>query len=193
VKISIVVMCLLIPLLFGCVQPALVQKSFDPAYPERNSNGDPIVAVFFGRIPCASASCEMRKVTLVLYGRDHGQVPTTYWLGQVGVGSGDDAVVTQGTWTRRHGVQGYPDATVYSLDSAADPTLQYLWRVNDEVMLVLGPDMRPKSGSGAWGYMLSRDCAPYGPRTYTYDQGAKRFVSPATDQSNCQRPASVEG
>lgn len=66
--------------LVGCAHGP-VQTTFDPAYQQRNSGGDPIVAVLEGRIPYAIQGCEKRKVELVLYGRDAGQVPTTYWLG----------------------------------------------------------------------------------------------------------------
>jgi hypothetical protein len=174
--------------LVGCVHPEPVQTTLEPPYPERNSAADPILAVFVGRIPCAVKGCNMRKIELVLYGRDDGQAPTTYWLGQTGVGMGNDRLVQQGTWTARHGVQEYPDALVYALDSSADRSLQYLWRVTDEILLVLDQNMRPRAGNGAWGFMLSRNCAPYGQRTYPYDQRAKRFVSPAPSGSNCAPP-----
>ncbi len=174
--------------LAGCVHRELVQKTFDPPYPERSSAGDPILAVFVGRIPCVVTSCDMRKIELVLYGRDSEQVPTTYWLGQVGGRMGNAWLVQRGTWTGRRGVQQYPDALVYVLDSNADPSLQYLWRVNDEILLVLDQSMRPRAGNGAWGFMLSRDCTPYGPRTYLYDQRAKRFVAPPSSGSGCARP-----
>jgi hypothetical protein len=81
--------------LLSCVHRNPVQTNFVPAYPERNSVGDPIVAVFEGRIPCAVEGCEKRKVELVLYGRDEGRVPTTYWLGQLRVGMGNDRLVQQ--------------------------------------------------------------------------------------------------
>jgi hypothetical protein len=174
--------------LAGCAYRQLAQKTFDPPYPERSSAGDPILAVFVGRIPCVVNGCNMRKIELVLYGRDDGRVPTTYWLGQVGVGMGNDWLVQLGTWTDRRGVQGYPDAFVYVLDTNADPSLRYLWRVNEEVVLVLDQSMRPRAGNGAWGFMLSRDCTPYGPRTYLYDQRAKRFVAPASSGSSCAPP-----
>jgi hypothetical protein len=172
--------------LLGCVhQP--VQTTFDPAYPERNGAGDPVVAVFEGRIPCDVQGCDKRKVELVLYGRDAGRNPTTYWLGQVRDGMGDDRLVRQGTWSVRRGLQEYPDGLVYALDAGAEPSLQYLWRVNDDVILVLDQNLRPQAGNAAWGFMLSRDCTPYGPRTYPYDERAKRFV-PSASGSNCAPP-----
>jgi hypothetical protein len=170
--------------LVGCVHPKPAQTTYDPAHPERNSAGDPIVAVFEGRIPCAASGCAMRKVELVLYGRDAGRIPKSYWLGQVTVGKGSDRLVQQGAWTTRRGLQEYPDGLVYQLDSSADPSLQHLWRVNADIVLVLDQNLRPKAGNAAWGFMLSRDCTPYGPRTYAYDERMKRFVTPAST-SNC--------
>jgi hypothetical protein len=177
-----------VAVLTGCMHTKPVQTTFDRPYPERNSASDPIVAVFVGRIPCAVEGCEMRKVELVLYGREGGQVPTTYWLGQVGVGMGNDTVVREGTWSGRRGVPEYPQALVYTLDANADPSLQHLWRIDDEVVLVLDQNLRPRAGDGAWGYMLSRDCAPYGPRTYAYDKRTKRFVVPTSNRFICSRP-----
>ena len=184
-KTSILATMLSVLALAACVHSDPVQTTFDPPYPERNGAGDPILGVFFGRIPCAIKGCEMRKVELVLYGSE--QVPTTYWLGQVGVGMGNDWLVQQGTWTSRRGVQEYPDGLVYALDINADPSLQYLWRVNDEILLVLDPNMRPRAGTAAWGFMMSRDCAPYGPRTYPYDKRTKRFIAPISNNSSCPR------
>jgi hypothetical protein len=158
----------------GCVSQAPVQTTFEPAYPERNSSGESIVAVFEGRIPCDIQGCDKRKVELVLYGRGAGSISTTYWLGQVKVGS--DRLVQQGTWTARRGLQEYPDGLVYELDSNADPSLKYLWRLSDDVVLVLDQNLRPVAGNAAWGRMLSRDCTPYGPRTYPYDERTRQFV-----------------
>ena len=56
---------------------------------------------------------------------------------------------------------------VYELDASAPDDLQRHWRVSEDVLLPLDPGMRPLPGDAAWGYMLSRDTAPYGPRTYT--------------------------
>lgn len=160
----------------ACLHAGPVQTTFDRPYPERNGAGDPILAVFVGRLPCAAAGCDMRKVELVLYRDAARSAPTTYWLGQVSVGRGDDRQVQTGTWAERRSAPGCPQALVYVLDEAADPSLRRLWRVDDDILLVLGPDLRPRAGNGAWGNMLSRDPAPYGPRTYRYDERARRFV-----------------
>ena len=110
----------------------------------------------------------MRKVALVLYEKKEAE-PATYWIGVVGT-HGNDRTVFQGNWETRHGVTGYPDALVYALDSNVDGDLRFFWRVDDNIVLPLDERMSPKVGNAAWGYVLSRYDAPYGPRTYTYLQ-----------------------
>jgi hypothetical protein len=138
---------------------------FAPPYPEVNASGDPILVDFGGRIPCHVANCERLKLELVLYHDLKDRSPTSYWLGLVGT-HGNDRVVMQGKWTIRQGVEKYPDAMVYALDSKAPAELRYYWLVNDNILLPLDQTMSPKVGNGAWGYMLSRINEPYGPRTY---------------------------
>jgi hypothetical protein len=139
--------------------------TFDPPYPEVNAHGDPILAVFEGRIPSPVPTRQMVKVGLVLYQDRNASAPTTYWLGIVGT-QGNDRLVTSGTWTIKRGVEGYPDAVVYELDANAAFDLRHYWRVDDNILLPLDASMRPKVGNSAWGYVLSRYAAAYGPRTY---------------------------
>jgi hypothetical protein len=147
--------------------PRPTTVTFDPPYPQINASGDPILAVFEGRIPCAADNCELRKVGLVLYADSAMKAPSTYWLGIVGVGAGNDRIVFQGAWTIRKGVAEFPGAVVYELDASAPYDLRRHWRVSEDVLLPLDASMRPLVGNSAWGYMLSRYAAPYGPRTYT--------------------------
>jgi hypothetical protein len=175
-KGSLLAAMLLVLTLTGCTHSDIVQISFDPPYPERNASGDSVFAVYEGRTPCSAEGCEKLKVALVLYRNPATQAPTTFWLGRIGVGQGNDRIVTQGTWSVLHGVQDYPEAVVYALDAGTDAELRYFWRVNEDILLVLDQNMRPKAGNAAWGYMLSRYAAPYGPRTYPYDQRARRFL-----------------
>jgi hypothetical protein len=164
--------------LAGCISSDTVQTTFDPLYPERNAHDDPILAVYEGRIVCAFGDCEMMKVTLVLYHNAETKAPTTYWLGFIGVGKGNDGTVTQGTWTLGRGILEYPEAVVYQLDANAHFHLRNYWRVNEDILLALDPTMRPKVGNSAWGSMLSRYAESYGPRTYPYDYRARRFIAP---------------
>jgi hypothetical protein len=153
---------------FALFQRSYFQRAavtFDPPYPQLNAAGDPILAVFEGRTPCPVANCERLKVGLVLYHDQKESSPTTYWLGLIGT-SGNDRLVTSGTWTIRRGVENYPDAVVYELDANAALDLRYYWRVNEDIVLLLDRSMHPRVGNAAWGYMLSRYAEPYGPRTY---------------------------
>jgi hypothetical protein len=140
--------------------------TFEPPYPQLNAAGDPILAVFEGRIPCSLPNCGRRKVGLVLYEHAATRTPSTYWLGLIGL-TGNDRIVIQGTWTIRKGAKDFPEAVVYELDASAPDDLQRHWRVSEDVLLPLDRSMRPLAGNAAWGYMLSRYDAPYGPRTYT--------------------------
>jgi hypothetical protein len=125
-------------------RPRLVTTSFDPPYPKTNVRGDPVLAVLEGRIPCATAACNMWKVTLVLYETKQEKAPETYWLGVLGT-HGNDRVVFQGNWVIRHGVTGYPDALAYMLDSNTDGDLRFFWRVDDDIVLPLDEGMSPKA------------------------------------------------
>lgn len=175
-KTSLLTTMLLALTLTGCVHSDIVLKSFDPPYPKRNENGDSIFAVYEGRTPCGAEDCEKLKVELVLYRNPATQAPTTYWLGLIGVGQGNNRIVTQGNWSTTRGAQDYPEAVVYALDANTDSERRYYWRVNQDILLALDQNMRPKVGNAAWGYMLSRDATPYGPRTYRYDQRTRRFL-----------------
>lgn len=171
-------------LLAACAAAPPVQTRFARPYPERNAAGEPILAVFVGRVPCDTRACEMRKVELVLYGSEAGAGARTYWLGQVRVGAGNERDVAEGAWQPARGLREHPQALRYELDARADPSLRRMWRVSEDVMLVLDDALRPRPGNGAWGFMLSRDCAPYGPRDYAYDERARRFA-PAAQPSPC--------
>jgi len=149
-------------------RPHLVTASFDPAYPETNGSGDPILAVLEGIIPCSMPNCKRIKVQLVLYENKKERAPTTYWLGVIGT-HGNDRIVTQGSWEIWRGVVAYADVLLYALYLHTDKDLRYFWRVTDEILLPLDEHMSPKPGN-AGGSMLSRYDAPYGPRTYTYLQ-----------------------
>ena len=151
--------------LMGCAVSRDSPRTFDPPYPQMNRDGDPILAVFEGRIPCHLANCQVLKVGLVLYRHRDTKAPSTYWLGVVG-GRGNDRTVTQGTWLERRGTKEYPDAPVYELDSNAGLGFRFFWRVNENILLPLDETMSPKAGNAAWGTMLSRYTEPYGPRTY---------------------------
>jgi hypothetical protein len=116
-----------------------------------------------GRIACVASGCDKLKVYLVLYETPNDRKPSTYWLGIVGT-RGNDRIVTQGTWQIHQGVEEYPEALVYALDSDSGVGLRYFWRVNDNILWLLDERKSPRVGDGRWGYTLTRYNAPYGPR-----------------------------
>jgi hypothetical protein len=155
-------------LLAGCVHSGMREETFAPAYPEFDQHHDPIFGVFQGRIPCSGTSDDQIKLTLVLYRNKETRAAGTYWMGSVSLCElrhSDTPVETQGVWQMRQGVKDYPGATVYELDAAARADLRLYWQLNDNILLPLDDAMSPKAGNAAWGYMLSRDTAPYGPKT----------------------------
>ena len=149
----------------GCRDAGPRTVTFDPPYPEHAGDGGSIVAVFAGRVPCTLPHCDRLKVLLVVYGSSSVAESGSYWLALIGAW-GNDRHVTQGRWTTQQGVPDYAQAKVYALDERAPEGFRYFWRVDADVALVLDDHLRPRVGDGAWGFMLSRDDAPYGPRTY---------------------------
>ena len=140
--------------------------AFKPPFPELSSTGEPIRAVYEGRVPC-ERPCQVLKVSLVLYGNPSSGAAGTYWLGLVQVAVSDDRIVRNGAWTTRRGAAGAPDATVYELDVNAPAGLRRYWAVSNDVLLPLDDQtMSPRVGTGAFGYVLSRYSGTYGPRTY---------------------------
>jgi len=149
----------------GSARPRFV--TFDPPYPKTNAAGDGILAAYAGRVPCEIPQCNMMKLALVLYHDRATGHPTTYWLGYIGVGDGDnERTVREGRVKVRTGIAGYPAANVYELDANSGSDLRLYWQVNEDILLPLDNRRNPKIGNAAWGFMLSRDRTPYGPRTY---------------------------
>lgn len=147
--------------------PRLLTATFDPPYPAADAAGRPLQAVFEGRIPCPLAGCQRLKVQVALYG-GAGEAPASYWLGTIG-GHGDERVVETGAAKARRGVAGYAEALAYELDGASLEGLRRFWRVADDILIPLDAEGRPAAGNAAWGTMLSRYDAPYGPRTYVWE------------------------
>ncbi len=137
--------------------PAKQPTVFPPPWPAKNAHGDPLLVVFQGRIPCVGVpNCEKVKTAVALYGDRESKTPRTYWLGRVQVGAGDDRLVSEGVVRESRGVKGYPDGLVYELDGHAPEEFRYFWRLNEDILLPLDKDTKPKVGNAAWGYMLSR-------------------------------------
>jgi hypothetical protein len=175
--------------LAACAYARPVQTTFNPAYPERNAAGDPIVAVFEGIVPCKQEGCGRRKVGVVLYGRDAGATPTTYWMASVSVGLGNDSDVRRGRWRFGRGGPGNGGDGLIILDTNANADMRYLWQAGDTVALLLDEKLQPLPGDGVYTYALNRDCRPYGPRTYPIDRRTGEFADVGTDYGTCAKLA----
>lgn len=147
---------------FWLLQNGYFEKSdapLEPWYALANENGDPLLGVFEGRIPCAidNLKCTKVKVGLALYQNQETKIPTTYKLVRVYVSTGPgDRVENNGNWTVGHGIEEYPQAVVYELDSNTPEDFRSYWLVNETILLPLDQSMNPKVGNASWGYMLSR-------------------------------------
>jgi hypothetical protein len=166
--------CIAASLAVSCTAPQTQTLTFKPPYPRTDTGGAPILASFQGRIanPAPGKYADKLKVWLVLYGTH--QSASTYWLGVVGEQS-DDRMISQGTWRISTGAAGFPEAVTYQLDDKSPAGLRHFWRAGEDVLLILDNQGVPRAGNSAWGMMLSRDIAPYGPRTYVMVDG--KYVS----------------
>ena len=121
-----------------------------------NSLGDPLFGVFEGRAPCGAEDCSALQIGLALYRDDVTWVPTTYRLVRVYVGKSDEQHVNEGVWRVDGEVEGYPDAVVYELVSSTPGEFESFWAINDDLLLILDEDGKPRVGDAGFGYLLSR-------------------------------------
>ena len=162
----------------GGLSSAKGQTTCDPPSPERNTPGAPLLAVSEGRLAGAVVDGDRMKRRLVLSHQAETTAPTTYGLGVMGGGKGNDGPGTQGPWTRGRGSLACPDAVVSPRDATTPRQLRHSWRVNEDLLLAVDPTRRPQVGNSAWGAMLSRYAEPYGPRTSPDADRARRCVAP---------------
>ncbi len=129
---------------------AAEETLFQPA----NSRGDPLFGVYEGKAPCED--CNALKIGLALYRDDKTWAPTTYKLVRVYVGKNNDRVVNEGVWKVDGEVEGYPDAVVYELASSAPGEFESFWAINDDLLMILDEDGKPRVGNAGFGYLLNR-------------------------------------
>lgn len=99
-----------------------------PPHPEISAGGDPIGAVFEGRVPCKK--CLLRededRACALCGAGDQGSDDVLAGLcNGLGVSGANDRTEIQGTWREQRGAEGYPDAVVYALDERAPAELRY--------------------------------------------------------------------
>lgn len=117
-----------------------------------------VLGVFEGRTPCGEpavaftgfpvANCEKIKWELTLYAEGSSRRPAGY------VYRGTRST-RQGAWSIGRGTAADPTAIVYTLHYDAGRKLNLL-RADENVLLLLGPDLTLLVGDASWSYTLSR-------------------------------------
>lgn len=133
----------------------------EPWFPAVNDAGDPVFAVFEGRVPCSDMdplSCDKVKVALVLYQDPNSGALTTYALARVYVGDTPEGRQerTEGAVAVTLGTHLDPGATVYELDSSTPLDFRLLWAIGDDLLFILDQHRQPKVGNASWSYVLNR-------------------------------------
>lgn len=154
---------LLLTALSGCIRPQATPTLPPPWYPAENGAGDPILAVFSNRIPCADCDLPLGpsnkiKVELVLYADPATHEPTTYALARVypDAKSAADRLETYGTWTTGRGTKADPDADLTQLDANSPEEFRTYLNISDDILFILDADGNPKVGDGFYSYTLNR-------------------------------------
>lgn len=130
---------------------------FSSWYPAANENGDPVIAVFFNRLPCSDAGCNKLKFELGFYKDQKTQAPTTYKLARVYVAKNpEDRIVNEGTWTITRGTKLDPQATVYQPDANAPEEFRSYLVVSEDILFILDREKQPRVGDGFYIYTLNR-------------------------------------
>lgn len=146
--------------LSACAAPGRAPAVFSPWYPPTSANGDPVFAVYEGRIPCheaALAGCQTIKVALVLYRQSASATPITYQLARVYVAAGPEGrQVVAGAATVARGTPLDANARVYVLDTNSPREFRRYWAIGDDLLLLLDESGGPKVGTASWSYTLSR-------------------------------------
>ena len=145
----------------GCAQPQRDPVAVEPWFPTLDEKGDPVFAVFEGRIPCNSPEligCDKVKVSLVLYKDVRSNVPTNYKLARVYVATSPQGnrLVASGLLSVTRGTTLDPSATVYRLDANAPPEFRAHWAIGTDILFMLDERLNLKVGTAGWSYVLNR-------------------------------------
>jgi thioredoxin-related protein len=125
-----------------------------PWYPEINSNGDSVLAVYESRIPCPD--CERLKLALVVYSNTQSNLPSTYRMALVYVGKNNDRLTNSGDMNVTKGTSLDSMHTVYQLTSGAPAEFRSFWKINEDLLFILDENLTPKVGDAGHGYVLNR-------------------------------------
>lgn len=147
--------------LSACSHPSAERVVERPWYAPINEAGEPVAAVFEGRIPCADddgRGCEKVKVALALHRSIERQVFTSYQLRAVyvGVSAEGKPLAASGSVTSTQGTAFDARSTVIELDASAPPALRSYWLIGGDILFLLDGERKPRVGTAAWSYVLNR-------------------------------------
>jgi NlpE N-terminal domain len=148
-------------ILAGCASQQGPLVDSVPWYPSANEQGDPIFAVFEGRIPCAGrqpAGCNKIKVGLAIYRDSRSRTLTSYKLTRVYVAETEEGhrVLESGTMQIARGIKLDSTATVYRLDENVPEEFSAYWAIGTDILFILDSDLSPRAGTAGWSYVLNR-------------------------------------
>jgi hypothetical protein len=132
-----------------------------PWYPAVDEGGNPVSALFEGRVPCSEPAlrgCDKVKVALALY-RDRSGALKTYRLGRVYVAESPQGSlqVVSGAATSTRGTKLDASAVVIQLDEKAPAEFRAYWAIGENILFVLDAERAPKVGTASWSYVLNRN------------------------------------
>ena len=123
------------------------------------ASSDSLMGVFEGRTPCGqiaveftgfpSQNCEKIKWQLTLYRDSSSGRPTTFLYEGT-------RTTRRGTWTTRRGSASDPNAWIYQLAPVPSGKPLFLLSVEDDVLLLLDPQLSVVVGDASWSYALNR-------------------------------------
>src|SRR5688500_6783993 len=111
------------------------------------ATGGSLVGVFEGKVPCDD--CERVKNAVALFQEPSTRAPTTYLLREIFVGKGDAIYDSRGTWKTAAGTAADPGATVLVLEPEAGGAARYYQRVDENILLELDEQKRPRVGNAS--------------------------------------------
>lgn len=145
----------------GCTQEQPKTTALPPWYPETNEAGDPVFAVFEGRVPCADPArvgCEKIKVALAVYHDGKSKALTTYKLARIYVATSPEGSreIVDGKLSVSRGTKLHEGETTYQLDDNAPKEFQNYWLIGDDILFLLDESLKPRVGTAGWSYVLNR-------------------------------------
>ena len=126
------------------------------------STGATLFAVFEGRTPCqgiarelkkpVDAGCIKSKWRVTLYQDPATSAPTTYKV----EGSLFRESPREGTWRITKGIKSNPNEIVYQLDPTPSQPALLLWKLDENILLLLDQNREPLVGHADFSYTLNR-------------------------------------